>query len=82
MIVFAIVLGGIFGMALALMREIVDRRVRGAADLAQAIGIPVWGVLEDTSALARPVDRKTRKALKRGALLKPVREPVLGLRET
>jgi len=82
MIVFAIVLGGIFGMALALMREIFDRRVRGAADLAQAIGIPVWGVLEDTTALARPVDRETRKALKRGALLKPVREPILGLRET
>ncbi|MEQ1882844.1 MAG: GNVR domain-containing protein, partial [Burkholderiales bacterium] len=82
MVAFSVAIGGILGIALALAREIGDRRVRGLADLAQAIGIPVWGVLEDTTALSRPVDRKNRKALSRRRLFKPLKEPTLGLKNT
>jgi capsular polysaccharide biosynthesis protein len=74
----AIVVGGLLGMGLALVAELIDGRVRGKDDLMEYVGAPVWGVLENTSALSRIVDRKSKKAIKRGRFLRPLQEPTLG----
>ncbi|HKQ25470.1 MAG TPA: chain length determinant protein EpsF [Burkholderiales bacterium] len=78
MLALSIAAGFVLGTAFALVREIADRRVRGADDLVEAIGIPVWGVLEDTRSLSKHVDRKNRKEVRRGRLLKSLQEPTLG----
>ena len=49
----ALVLGTMLGVGFALLRELLDRRVRGTNDLVEAVGIQVWGVLENTAALSR-----------------------------
>jgi chain length determinant protein EpsF len=77
-IALAIAVGTVLGIALAMAIELIDRRVRGAEDLVGVVGAPVWGVLEDTAALSKIVDRKSRKAAKRGRFLKPLQEPTLG----
>lgn len=41
----AVVLGGLLGIGLALIREMMDRRVRSAYDLVAVLGAPVLGVL-------------------------------------
>jgi succinoglycan biosynthesis transport protein ExoP len=64
-VALSIVVGTMLGVGLALAREFFDRRVRGAEDLVQAVGIPVWGVLEDTASLSR------RSGLKRLFSRKP-----------
>ena len=76
----AILGGGLLGMVLAVAVELIDRRVRGSEDLAAVIGAQVWGVLDDTGALSKMVDRKSRKATRRGRFLRPLREPTLGLK--
>ena len=53
-VALSIVLGTMLGVGFALMREMLDRRVRGVEDLVEAVGIQVWGVLENTSSLTRP----------------------------
>jgi uncharacterized protein involved in exopolysaccharide biosynthesis len=37
----ALVIGGLLGVAVAIVRELFDRRIRGADDLAEALGAPV-----------------------------------------
>jgi len=41
----ATVLGLLLGICAALLRELMDQRVRGAADLAAALELPVLGVI-------------------------------------
>ena len=36
-----LVIGGLLGVAVAIVRELLDRRIRGAGDLAEALGAPV-----------------------------------------
>jgi polysaccharide biosynthesis transport protein len=43
--VLAIFLGALMGMGLALMRELMDRRVRSAADVVRGLDLPVIGVM-------------------------------------
>ena len=44
-IAIGLFLGGFLAVAAVLLRELADRRVRGAADLAAHLGLPVLGVL-------------------------------------
>ena len=74
----AIAVGGMVGMGFALLAEMIDRRVRGVEDLMEAVGAQVWGALENTDALSRIVDRKSKKAAKRGRFLRALQEPTLG----
>jgi polysaccharide biosynthesis transport protein len=74
----AIVVGGLLGAGLALAAELIDRRVRGVEDLIEAVGTQVWGILEDTGALSKVVDRKSRKAIRQGRFPRPLQEPTLG----
>ncbi len=41
----AIFLGGLLAVGTALMRELLDRRVRGPQDLVEALGLPMLGVM-------------------------------------
>lgn len=41
----ALFLGGLFAIGFALLRELMDRRVRGVEDLTEALGIPLLGTL-------------------------------------
>lgn len=41
----AIFLGGLLAVGTALMRELMDRRVRGPQDLVEALGLPMLGVM-------------------------------------
>jgi chain length determinant protein EpsF len=75
----SIAVGGMLGIACALLTEMADRRVRGADDLVEAIGIQAWGILEDTTSLSRPIDRKNKKLVKRRRPLKSLHEPTLGM---
>jgi chain length determinant protein EpsF len=74
----AVVVGALLGMMFAVAVEMIDRRVRGADDLAAAIGGPILGFLEDTVSIARDVERKKRNFMKRPHTLTPVNEPTLG----
>jgi chain length determinant protein EpsF len=76
----ALVAGFILGTALALVREILDRRVRGAEDLVMAVGVQVWGAMEDTSSLSRPVNRRNKRISRTSRVMKSLREPTLGLK--
>ena len=44
-VLVAVFLGGMLGLGLALVRELLDQRVRGAADLAESLQLPVLGVI-------------------------------------
>ncbi len=77
-VALSIVVGGMLGTVMALVAELLDRRVRGLEDLMESVGTHAWGVLEDTSRLARNVDRMSRKAIKHGRILRPLQEPKLG----
>jgi chain length determinant protein EpsF len=74
----ATVVGGLVGMIFALAIELLDRRVRGLDDLADAVGARILGFIEDTSAISRDIDRKARKVMRRPRTLTPVAEPTLG----
>lgn len=76
--VLAVFVGGLLGLGFALAAEFIDRRVRGADDLTEAVGAQVWGVLEDTAALSKSVDRKSKKMGGGGRFLRPLQEPTLG----
>ena len=41
----AVFLGGMLGVGVAVMRELMDRRVRGPQDLIEAMGLPLLGVM-------------------------------------
>jgi succinoglycan biosynthesis transport protein ExoP len=77
-VLLAIVAGMLLGVPLALLREVLDRRIRGVGDFIDAVGMPVWGVMDDTSALSRVVDRKNKSLAKAPRTLTPVQEPALG----
>ena len=49
----ALIVGGLLGIGSAVILELIDRRVRSAADLSAAIGLPVLGVIKKSNALAR-----------------------------
>ena len=51
-ILVSIFLGTLLGIGLALMLELANRRVRSAADLADALGLPVLGSIAHTGARA------------------------------
>jgi succinoglycan biosynthesis transport protein ExoP len=57
-VALALVLGTMLGVGMALLREMFDRRVRVAQDLAEAVGVQVWGVLENTASLSRRSGRR------------------------
>ncbi len=44
-IFLAFVLGGLFGVGLAFLTEMIDRRIRTRDDIEEDLGIPVLGVL-------------------------------------
>jgi len=69
-VALSIVLGTMLGVGFALMRELLDRRVRSAEDLAEALGMPVWGVLENTASLSRRSGLK-KLFFRKAPLLKP-----------
>jgi len=75
----SIAVGGMLGIACALLTEMVDRRVRGTDDLVESIGMQVWAVLEDTRSLSKPINRENKKSMKRGRPLKSLHEPTLGM---
>ena len=37
----AVFIGGLLGMAVVIVRELLDRRIRGAGDLSDALGAPL-----------------------------------------
>lgn len=41
----ALVLGGMLGVALGLLSEMMDRRVRAESDISELLGVPVFGVI-------------------------------------
>ncbi len=49
----ALVVGLLLGVGGAVVLELFDRRVRSASDLADAIGLPVLGVIKKSNAVAR-----------------------------
>lgn len=53
----AVFLGALFGIGLALLREMMDRRVRSAYDLVAVLGAPVLGVLVGDNADLRRLPR-------------------------
>ncbi len=77
-VALAVAVGGILGIGFALAAEMIDRRVRGVEDLMEAVGTQVWGALENTDALSRIVEHKSKKAAKRGRFLKTLQEPTPG----
>lgn len=44
--VLSVFVGGLLGLATALLRELLDRRVRSAQDVVQALDLPVLGVMQ------------------------------------
>ena len=68
-VLLSIVVGTMLGIGFALLRELLDRRVRGAEDLAEA-GVPVWGVLENTASLSGRSGLK-KLFFRKSPLLKP-----------
>jgi capsular polysaccharide biosynthesis protein len=77
-VALSLALGTVLGVAFALLRELLDRRVRSAFDLFDAAEVPVLGMLEDTSALSKAVDGRKKRFLRRPRLAQAVREPTLG----
>jgi succinoglycan biosynthesis transport protein ExoP len=75
--VLALVVGLVLGMGFALAVELMDRRVRGVEDLVQAVGVQVWGVLANTAALAKDIERRKRSFLKKPRILTSMQEPKL-----
>lgn len=53
----ALVVGLLLGVGGAVILELFDRRVRSASDLADAIGLPVLGVIKKSNAAARQQSR-------------------------
>lgn len=76
-VMLALIAGLGLGIPLALLWEMLDRRVRGVEDIADAVGMPIWGVMDDTSALSKTMDRKNKAFSKRPRTLTPVQEPTL-----
>jgi uncharacterized protein involved in exopolysaccharide biosynthesis len=76
-LVLSIFVGTMLGVGFALMREMLDRRVRGVEDLVDAVGIQVWGVVENTSSLSRPAFLR-KLFLRKSRLLKASRQPIPG----
>jgi len=62
-LMLALITGLLFGSALALIQEWMDRRVRSSVDLEQGLGIPVLAYLPTTLS-----SKPTRSLLKKGAL--------------
>jgi capsular polysaccharide biosynthesis protein len=48
------VVGTLLGLSVVVLMEILDRRVRSAADLRDGWNVPLLGVLGDRRALPRP----------------------------
>ncbi|MRW93029.1 chain length determinant protein EpsF [Duganella sp. FT80W] len=44
--VLSVVLGGMLGVGLGLLAEMMDRRVRAESDLSETLGVPVFGVID------------------------------------
>ncbi|MCX9156655.1 chain length determinant protein EpsF [Niveibacterium sp. 24ML] len=60
--VLACFLGGLLGVGVALLLELSNRRIRSAEDLVEALGVPVFAVLEtETPGRRMPFGRKTLK---------------------
>jgi uncharacterized protein involved in exopolysaccharide biosynthesis len=60
--ILAVILGSILAVGFALLREMSDRIVRSESDLAEALGIPVLGVLEREKRGRRRGVRPTARA--------------------
>lgn len=73
----AVAVGSMLGIGFALAVEMIDRRVRGVEDLVEAVGTQVWGVLGDTAVIAKDIERRKRKFMKRPRTLTPIQEPTL-----
>lgn len=64
----AVFLGGLLGIVLAILAELLQRRVRAPEDLAQVLQTPVFGVFD-----TRPSNRRHRISLPRVQLPAPLR---------
>jgi chain length determinant protein EpsF len=73
----AAAVGTLLGMGCALAAELIDRRVRGIEDLAEAVGTQVWGVFTDTAGISKEIERRKRIYMKRPRTLTPIQEPRL-----
>ncbi len=74
-LVLAVLLGAILGVAMALMLEILDRRVRSASDVADALDVPVLGVLQPDRRTGRKRLHLSRKTIAARASLKTSSTP-------
>lgn len=72
----AIVLGALLAVGLALLLEVMDRRIRGVADVSQALGLPVIGVMPTPDARRLVGWKKPSLAQQRvvGRLAAPAKE--------
>jgi succinoglycan biosynthesis transport protein ExoP len=73
----AVVVGILLGMGFALAVEMIDRRVRGVEDLAEAVGTKVWGALANTGGIAKDIERRRKAYMKLPRTLTPIQEPRL-----
>jgi succinoglycan biosynthesis transport protein ExoP len=73
----SVFVGSVLGIGFALLAEMLDRRVRGAEDLMDAVGTPVWGVLRNTAGISKDIERKKKIFLRRPHTLTPIQEPTL-----
>lgn len=61
----AIFIGGLLGMAVGIVRELFDRRIRGGADLSDAIGAPLLVEIGSPAGAAESASRFLPAALRR-----------------
>lgn len=73
----AVFLGTLLGVGIALLLEVLNRRVRSAQDLAEALDLPVLGVLQDSTRAGRGKS-KVRRGLRRPKLGTLRAEPKIG----
>jgi chain length determinant protein EpsF len=55
----AVVFGSMLGLAFALVREMLDQRVRRQEDVVEVVGLPVLAIIESSRSLTRPPLRQT-----------------------
>lgn len=70
--------GCLLGMVFALAIEMADRRVHGIEDMAEAAGIRIWGVLDNTGSISKDVERRKKLFLRKSRILTSMQEPTLG----
>jgi len=62
-IVVALVLGSLLAIASAMVRELLDRRVRGPEDLVVALGLPILGVMPKPALKRQPLSLMAQRVI-------------------